>query len=62
MSEQYELVNASKALKAGIEDLLFLCESKSVMDRLIKGIDSVAPNQIGSTVRVELISDYLTST
>jgi len=60
MSEQYEVVNASKAMKAGIEDLLFLCESKSVVNRLTETIRDSMPNQIGSAVRVELVSNYLT--
>lgn len=59
LSENYETVNALKALGAGIERLLFICESETIMQRLQKRIDSAIQDQTQLRPGFKLISDYL---
>ena len=58
LSEQYEEVNAVKALGAGIERLLFVCESEKVMERIRRKVDSATQNQTKSRIGFKLVSDY----
>lgn len=59
LSENYEAINALKALGAGIERLLFICESETVMQRLQKRIDSAMQNKTKLRPGFKMISDYL---
>ena len=60
LSEQYEDVHALKALGAGIERLLFVCESKTVMEKVQRKVEAAMQNQNGLKPGFKLISDYLT--
>ena len=60
LSEQYEIVNAQKAMEAGIEHLLFVCETQSMMDKLCRKLSSLLESWPGNKPGFKLISDYLT--
>jgi hypothetical protein len=59
LSEQYEQVNALKALGAGIERLLFVCEDHTLMGRLKQKINSAIGHGAKLQPGFKLISDYL---
>lgn len=58
LSEQYEEINAVNALGAGIERLLFVCESETVIERIRRKVDSTIQGQTRSRIGFKLLSDY----
>jgi len=58
LSEQYEEVNARKAMRAGIERLLFVCENETVMERIRRKVDSTIQDQTKSSIGYKLVSDF----
>ena len=61
VSEQYEEINALKAIEAGIEVLIFVCENETVMKRIRHRIANAIPKQFRSKPEFKLVSDYLQS-
>lgn len=59
LSENYEVVNALKALGAGIERLLFVCENETIKERLRQRISAAIGDQAKLRPGFKLISDYL---
>lgn len=59
LSEQYEKINAEKALKVGIERLIFVCETKALMERLRRSIGAMAENLPGVKPGFKLVNDYI---
>jgi hypothetical protein len=59
LSEQYEVVNARKALESGVERVLFVCETEELMVRLREKIWRATRNWPGERPGFKLVSDYL---
>lgn len=58
-SEQYEHVNVMKALEAGIERLLVVCETEELKQRLERKITPLLEERPGPRPGFKLVSDYL---
>lgn len=59
LSEQYEEVNARKAMQSGIERFMFVCETEEMMERLRRRLGSLIEKWPGSKPGFKLVSDYL---
>ena len=59
LSEQYEEVHVRKAMEAGLERLMFVCETEELVERLGRKLSSVIESWPGSKPGFKLISDYL---
>lgn len=59
LSVAYEDINATKALGAGIERLLFIVESREMMDRLRRKVETVVEGDKRSRVGYKLVWDYM---
>jgi hypothetical protein len=60
LSEQYEEVHARKAMEAGLERLMFVCETEELVERLGRKLSSLIESWPGNKPGFKLISDYLT--
>jgi DNA-binding MarR family transcriptional regulator len=62
LSEQYERINAEKALKTGIEHLLFVCESETMLEQLSRMVSTLPQKQFRTKYGVKLVNDFVQST
>ena len=59
LSEQYEVVNALKAMGCGIERLLFVTESRAMIERLQHRIEAKLDAKHQGKVGYKVVEDYL---
>jgi len=59
LSEQYEQTNARKAMQAGLEGFMFVCETKELMERLHQRLSSMIESWPGKKPGFKLINDYM---
>ncbi len=59
LSGQYEKTNAQKAMRAGLERFMFVCETKELMDKLQGRLGSLIGNWPGNKPGFKLVSDFL---
>lgn len=59
LSEQYEEVNARKAMQSGIERFMFVCETEEMMERLRRRLCSLIEKWPGNKPGFKLVRDYL---
>ena len=57
-SAQYEDVNLKKALASGVEDVVFVCETKDIRDRLRNMLGALGSRSDGPRVKLKLVSEY----
>ena len=59
LSLQYEVINAEKALKSGVERFLVICETEALLSKLRWKIDALAERLPGVKPEYKLVSDYV---
>ncbi len=57
---EHEDTNARKAMHAGLERFMFICETKEIEDRLRRKLSSLIESWPGNKPGFKLVSDYLT--
>ena len=58
-SSQYEEINARKALKTGVECVLFVCETKELLEKLRKKIEPLTRNGYRTKYGYKMVNDYM---